>query len=75
MILFLLKLSYTDKFYVFILGMCLVGVFFDVIVCYLSKGIDLYGDNDQTDQTIITPKLNNDSKLNNQEDNSPKQLP
>ncbi|XP_011500421.1 PREDICTED: solute carrier organic anion transporter family member 5A1 [Ceratosolen solmsi marchali] len=54
--------------------MCLVGVFFDLIVCYLSKGIDLYGDNDEVDKKTITSQVHNDLKLNNQEDNSPKQL-
>lgn len=47
-------------------GMCLIAVIFDGLVCYLSKGIDLYGDTDQDDPVKVAQQKDTDvNNVNN----------
>ncbi|XP_058794444.1 solute carrier organic anion transporter family member 74D [Phymastichus coffea] len=43
---------------------CLIGVIFDAFVCYYSKGIDLYGEQEETEKKRIHQSKNNE-KMNN----------
>ena len=45
-------------------ALCLIGVVFDAIVCYLSKGIDLYGDEDEEPPRKISLFKTSELKLN-----------
>ncbi|KAJ8669939.1 hypothetical protein QAD02_001198 [Eretmocerus hayati] len=57
------------RYYVNLTSACLslCGAFFDGIVCYLSKGVDLYGDLDETEPKRPTfSELDKELKLSNQ---------
>lgn len=53
------------RYYVNFTAMCLtsVGVFFDVLVCYYSKNLDLYGDRVESNETDC--EKNNSTKEKN----------
>lgn len=53
--------------------MCSLAVIFDAIVCYLSKGIDLYGDEDEKAKPPQNVTNVNVTDVNNV-DNRPKNV-
>lgn len=52
--------------------MALCGVFFDVLVCYLCKGIDFYGDTDEVE--TADAKQTRDLSTIHEESSSKEQL-
>lgn len=52
--------------------MCSLAVIFDGIVCYLSKGIDLYGDTDENEKAKISQQKEADTHVNNRQISCPK---